>query len=478
VALLGSAVSGIAVQRPSLWYDEAATAAAVRRSPLGLAHLVAHRDLVHALYYLVMHGWTSVFGMSPLALRVPSVVAAGLACFVVFRLALRLAGLPTAVASGVVTAFLPGLSWAGTEARSYAFLIVFGALASLQLVRALDEGRRRDWVVYAVVVVLGAVLFLYGFLIVVCHLVTLVWLRRPLRRFVWSVTAALVLLTPFALLASRQGEQIAWIDRVGIPSMLQEYAVKQYFLGSGVVGAPALAWAAALLLGVSTVVLAAVTIIEDRRDPRGAVLPALAVPLAVLPGLLLILASVLVSPTYTSRYALTGGAGVALLIGRGLVLVARRRTWTITLALTLVMALALPALVLQKTVDAKHGEDYRAAAAFAVRHGAEVLLFDDPGAMSLLAAYPERLSELAKPNALPPTTRSPDLFGTVTPVQDLSPSILQGRVALVSIGSPQDEPTREWLAGQGCVPQVPRYRDPRLSVVLFGCPVVPPHRGT
>ena len=63
----------------SFWTDEAATISASGRSLSELWRMTDTIDVVHAAYYAVMHLWTSVFGSSPFALRLPSALAMGVA---------------------------------------------------------------------------------------------------------------------------------------------------------------------------------------------------------------------------------------------------------------------------------------------------------------------------------------------------------------------------------------------------------------
>ena len=61
VALLATVVSAAGAARPSLWFDEAATLSAGTRSVPELWRMVLNIDAVHGLYYLLMHGWFTVF---------------------------------------------------------------------------------------------------------------------------------------------------------------------------------------------------------------------------------------------------------------------------------------------------------------------------------------------------------------------------------------------------------------------------------
>jgi len=106
---------------PSLWGDEAATLLSAKR-PLGsLFGMLLHVDAVHGVYYLFMHGWIRLAGESAFAMRLPSALAVGAAVTAVTLLAGRRGGVRAAVVAGVVACVLPRLTYAGEEARSYAF---------------------------------------------------------------------------------------------------------------------------------------------------------------------------------------------------------------------------------------------------------------------------------------------------------------------------------------------------------------------
>src|SRR5215475_3271099 len=79
VALVTAAVTGYRVGHRQLWGDEYATWTAATRNMSEFAHLLNHVDRFLAPYYLFMHGWISVFGDSPTALRLPSVIAISIA---------------------------------------------------------------------------------------------------------------------------------------------------------------------------------------------------------------------------------------------------------------------------------------------------------------------------------------------------------------------------------------------------------------
>ncbi|MCV7063424.1 hypothetical protein H7I76_29935, partial [Mycolicibacterium vaccae] len=76
-------------------------------------------DVVHGLYYLLMHGWFEIFPPTEFWSRVPSGLAVGGAAVTVVVLGKQFSSRTTALAAGVICGILPRATWAGIEARPY-----------------------------------------------------------------------------------------------------------------------------------------------------------------------------------------------------------------------------------------------------------------------------------------------------------------------------------------------------------------------
>ncbi|CAM5364413.1 hypothetical protein SVIOM342S_04211 [Streptomyces violaceorubidus] len=172
------------------------------------------------------------------------------------------------------------------------------AWATYALVVSVPQRARWRWAVYGSTMLLACLLHEFAVLALVAHGVTLAVCRvpQPVLR-AWSVAAAGVVagLSPLAILSAGQSEQVAWI---GGPVRLQ------YFLVVAVVG-----------------MVCALAPLGGRGPVR---LSALAVPLLVLPGLLLLIAS-LVKPLFVDRYVVFSNVGFALLLGAAMDYVHRLR---------------------------------------------------------------------------------------------------------------------------------------------------------
>src|SRR5580658_805137 len=93
VAWLGAAV-GIFFRiyhlgAESLWFDEGYTAWMASHSPTEIVRLI-RADTAPPLYYLLLHGWTVLFGRSESALRSLSTVSSILTLFIAMGIARRM----------------------------------------------------------------------------------------------------------------------------------------------------------------------------------------------------------------------------------------------------------------------------------------------------------------------------------------------------------------------------------------------------
>jgi mannosyltransferase len=134
---------------PIMWRDELATWSAASRTVPQLWRMVHHIDAVLGVYYLGMHFWIALFGDSPTAMRVPSLIAMTGAAGLVALIGRRLGGYIAGLSGGLVFALIPSISRYGQEARPYAIATFFAALATLLLLRALERPDWRRWAPYA-----------------------------------------------------------------------------------------------------------------------------------------------------------------------------------------------------------------------------------------------------------------------------------------------------------------------------------------
>jgi mannosyltransferase len=307
----------------SFWIDEAATiSASANRSLTQLWGLVQHTDLVHGLYYFLMHWWFAVFPATEFWSRLPSCLAVGAAAAGVVVLGKQLSTRLVALSAGVVFAVLPRVTWAGVEARGYALTITVAVWLTVLLIVAVRTPRPVLWPLYGLGLVVGTVLNTIFVLLVLPHAVVVAVLsdkRSTVKWWVGSAFAAVLVVAPFIALASNQKGQTDWISTYS-PAYLTvpEIVFLQYFDFNLVFALLAIA------------VFVAARRVTRRGDPAPApsdigIRPIATISIAwiALPTAVLVVASLFLGPMYYPRYLTYTSPAMALLLGVCIVAVAK-----------------------------------------------------------------------------------------------------------------------------------------------------------
>lgn len=352
LAALGIGWAG-AGQR-QMWNNEYATWHAATLSLPDLGNLLSNTDLVHTAYILLIKCWIAVAGDTPLALRLPSMVAMSLAAGFLALLGRRLINTPVGVVAGLLFAGIPAVSRYAQEARSYALVTMMVVLSTLLLARAMDKPGRLRWALYGVGVVATGWLHFASLVVMAAHLVLVARTadRDDPRRYQWAGAAGVAGLgiIPLLSFASRQSASISWIkaDLAAVRVFPRELFLSWQAAG------------AVVALGFLGVVLLART-----RRPAMWTL----VVWAVLP-IVFVYVTYPVLHMFLARYVLYTLPAWSLLAaaavcGIGGVLVRRERSWTWLLGAVLVLPgytyLVLPDHHAVRASPVTGQPDYRAA---------------------------------------------------------------------------------------------------------------------
>ena len=351
-ALLTLAVTLTGIGHAQPWRDELATWSAATRPVGDLVRLAFTIDAATGPYYLLMHGWATLAGTSPTALRLPSALAMAGAAALTARLGERLVNPRAGLLAGLLFAVLPGTSRYGQEARPYALATLFAVLATLLLVEALRRSTWRRWAGYALAVAALGLAHLIALTLLAAHglAVLLTAARGPRPGLAWRwltalLPAALLVTPPVLLAGSQRSRQLDWVhlarpaDLTALPGGVAQ---------SSVVGG--------LLVGLAA--------LGAGRLGRRALLPDAAV---VLPVVLLFAAGTVV-PLWVTRYLVFTVPFACLLAGAAL---AGVRLAPALAVVTLAGVLGLPdQAALRRTHEWPRSAavDYRGAAQVIAEH--------------------------------------------------------------------------------------------------------------
>jgi mannosyltransferase len=222
--------------RPQLWQDELVTLDVTRRPVARIWALLGNVDAVHGFYYLVMHFWTAVFGDSVWSLRAPSTLAMAGAAACVALAGSHLFGRWAGLLAGLVFAVVPSVTRFAQEARSYAFVTLMAALATVLFLRACRVGRWPAWLAYALSLAALGYLHLPSASVLVGHaLAALVLPLRDTRRWVvllWftgSVALAAAATIPVITAGNQQAStQISWIPHTTLRAVWPQIYASHY----------------------------------------------------------------------------------------------------------------------------------------------------------------------------------------------------------------------------------------------------------
>ena len=127
----------------SLWLDEATTALAAKMPLADIFTKFLPGDFHPPLYYLLMKGWGSLFGLSEISLRTPSVIFGILTIYFIYLIAKKIFDTKTARIASILAATSGLLIYYSQEARMYS-LAAF--LATLLFYLFLEK----KWVLFSI----------------------------------------------------------------------------------------------------------------------------------------------------------------------------------------------------------------------------------------------------------------------------------------------------------------------------------------
>jgi mannosyltransferase len=368
IAAFAAVISCGWASKPSLWFDEGATiSASANRTVPELWKLLGNIDAVHGLYYLVMHGWFAIFPPTEFWSRVPSALAIGAAAAGVTVFTKQFSARPTAVCAGAVFAILPRTTWAGVEARSYAFAVAAAIWLTVLLLTAVRRNRPRLWLFYALALTLSILLSLNLILLVLVYaaMVPLLAPKKSRKSPViwWAVTSvvAIGIMTPFIVFAHGQVGQVNWIYPVSWHYAF-DIVLRQYFDHS----------VPFAILSAVLIVAAVVARLTGLRAPAGEMRTLLIVCAAwiVIPTAVLVIYSTINEPMYYPRYLILTSPAMAIILAVCIVTIARKQ-WPITGVVLLFAVAAFPDyLFTQRAPYAKEGWDYSQVADLINSHAA------------------------------------------------------------------------------------------------------------
>lgn len=191
----------------SLWFDEAVSVHWAKQSIPRILEVGFNltEDRLPPLYYLMLKGWSALFGLSETAIRMLSVLFGVLLVPVVAKIALLLFNRRVALITAALVALNPFLIWYAQEARMYAPAVFFASLTVLSFLcwLQISTGYALRFTFYVLLFTLSAAAGLYshlytGFLLPALGLWLMVSYPRAWRAWLTLAVSGLIVMALFA----------------------------------------------------------------------------------------------------------------------------------------------------------------------------------------------------------------------------------------------------------------------------------------
>ncbi len=314
--VISAALQLVNATRFSFWHDESFSVVLAMRDIPGVIATTA-ADVHPPLYYILLHGWMSVFGQNDMAIRGLSILFLLGALVVLYRILKRFVH-PVAARWGIVVAALgPFLLRYGIEARMYTLATLLLVGSTWFLLRYLEDRRVIHAVLYGMCIAAALYTHYFTFPVVLVHGVYLfryqagsvkpTWKRvtHVIRRQQWwlySICGAAVAFLPWAPIAFAQTESVSGGFWVPPETLLDPFHTVIFYQSN--IGAGVLAWWHQMLFGLAFAAIAACVFLAWRANPENRDKLRLLAMAAILPLFVILAASYALSESsvYVDRY--------------------------------------------------------------------------------------------------------------------------------------------------------------------------------
>jgi mannosyltransferase len=350
-----------ALTAKSFWLDEGISVQIARLPWPQFFYALRHREINMALYYFFLRSWL-ILGSTEGLIRGLSVLFSVATVPVLYALGARIFGRNVGLAAAWLLAINAYHIRYAQEARAYTLVVFFASLATLLLVRNLQEPSSPRWTAYTAACAMAVYSHLFGVLVILAHGVSLGFLHRrdlPWKDLFRSVRWLVYLLIPMALIVVNVGaSSTRWIPATNMG------AVRQFFVSlAGNDGIRLLA------LDAVAAALAIFAVWKDWRSRgrtkecwgRILVLAWLIVPVAA------VLIVSVVRPIFLPRYMLPCLPAAVLIVAAGIAAVKPRMlAWIFTAAISIFSVLGVFSYYRQD-FDLER-DDWRAATSYVLNH--------------------------------------------------------------------------------------------------------------
>lgn len=355
-----------------LWLDETWTGAIAAQNSIGAVFHQILFDVNAPLYYILIHFWAMIFGLSSVALHLPSAVFAAAAAWVAVASQSPIDKQTKLGWAALLALWIPGLNYA-QDARCYGLLFFLATINAVLFARLLMLPARRTAYAWAAVGLLLILTHYHAFLLVGTQALILLASHRAKALSLWPAVFIFTPLPPwmalhFSLILRFLDPHVAWYWQLHFPDLKP---IIDFLANSYIVAIFALLLA---FLGFARR-RAAPAAPPQNGDPLWLVVLASFIPAVF------VIAVGFVRPSFALRYLMPFGPGILL----GFALIARdaKPFWKLApLAMPLVFLSPAAAWLVQQIGAPGNPYSFERASQSLIQAGTDRLIFfwDNPSA--------------------------------------------------------------------------------------------------
>lgn len=194
LVVVGGAIRFV-VAGQDLFADELATYWVVgTRDFSGVVETVSTTAEISPPFGFLLSWLTTRIDLTPELIRLPALIAGIASILLVYAIGVRSAGRSPALLAAALTTFSPFMIFYSAEARGYGVMMALVLASTLALLLAIDDGRRRWWVAYAVFVCLAAYTHYTSVFVLATQFSWAFWAHPSARRWLVGASAMAALL--------------------------------------------------------------------------------------------------------------------------------------------------------------------------------------------------------------------------------------------------------------------------------------------
>ncbi len=145
------------LSRESIWYDEAGSAYYAEQNTSQLLETVTTTDCTPPLYFIALHYWVSIFGVSEFSLRFPSVIFGLLSILLIYQIGTILFNKNVGLLTALILALSSFHIYYSQEARSYNLMAFLTLLSFYFLIKIL----RKRKLIFSAGYITASILLIY-----------------------------------------------------------------------------------------------------------------------------------------------------------------------------------------------------------------------------------------------------------------------------------------------------------------------------